>query len=238
MGNPLKLLYPDQCVSCGALVEGGQGLCGACWAATPFIDGLVCDSCGVPLLGEETGHRAHCDDCLTERPPWGRGRAALLYRDNARRLVLALKHGDRLDLVRPASGWMAARGAPIRGEGDLLVPVPLHRTRLFTRRFNQAAALAHEVGRRWGMPHLPDALVRIRRTRPQDRITHAERHANQTGAITVTARHRDRLSGVRVILVDDVMTSGATLRAAAAALSSAGAVPAAVLTLSRVAKEP
>ncbi|TKA95662.1 ComF family protein, partial [Cereibacter changlensis] len=94
----LRLLYPPQCLTCDALVTTDFGLCGPCWRETPFITGLVCDLCGTPLPGEDPGHAVHCDDCLTLARPWARGRAALLYKDNGRRIVLALKHGDRLDL--------------------------------------------------------------------------------------------------------------------------------------------
>ena len=133
----LHLVYPPQCLVCGALVTSDFGLCGSCWRDTPFISGLVCDLCGVPLPGEETGKAEHCDDCLTIARPWSRGRAALLYKDNARHMVLALKHSDRLDLVRPAATWMLRAAAPILEPGMLVAPVPLHWQRLFRRRYNQ-----------------------------------------------------------------------------------------------------
>ncbi|MEH6772621.1 MAG: double zinc ribbon domain-containing protein, partial [Cereibacter changlensis] len=109
----LHLLYPPQCLTCDALVTTDFGLCGPCWRETPFITGLVCDLCGTPLPGEDPGHAVHCDDCLTLARPWARGRAALLYKDNGRRIVLALKHGDRLDLATPAAGWLRQAAAPI-----------------------------------------------------------------------------------------------------------------------------
>ena len=238
MQNPLKILYPDQCVACGGLVDGAGGLCAACWPETPFIDGLVCDACGTPLLGEAAGARPLCDDCLAEHPPWVRGRAVLAYRDAGRRMVLGLKHSDRLDLVRPLAGWMAARGAPLRSADAVLVPVPLHWSRLLTRRFNQAALLARELGRIWGCPVLPDALVRARRTRPQERMTRAERQNNQSGAIRVNPRRVHKVAGLPVVLIDDVMTSGATLSAATKALCDCGVGEVRVLTLARVVKEP
>ena len=101
----LHLIYPPQCLTCRARVTTDFGLCGDCWRDTPFISGLVCQHCGVPLPGEESHTQVFCDDCLTIARPWTAGRAALLYKDNARKLVLALKHGDRLDLVRPAAAW-------------------------------------------------------------------------------------------------------------------------------------
>ena len=236
MQNTLKLIFPDQCVACGTLTDGPRGLCGPCWLNTPFIEGLFCDACGLPLMGEAGGGRVLCDDCMTRPHPWARGRATLEYRDGARRLVLGLKHGDRLDLVRPISGWMAARGQEILTGNPCLVPVPLHWSRLFLRRFNQAAALSAEVARLCGGGTLPDALLRIRRTRPQERMTTDERRRNLDGAIVANPARRRLIEGRRVVLIDDVMTSGATLAASAEALTAAGAAEVSVLVLARVVK--
>ena len=151
MQSVLRLLYPPHCLSCAAPVTTEFGLCGACWKATPFVTGLVCDICGTPLPGTEDGTPVHCDDCLTIARPWDRGRAALVYKDNGRNLVLALKHGDRLDLVRPAAKWMQAAAAPILRPGMLVAPVPLHWRRLLRRRYNQAALLSRAVAATAGL---------------------------------------------------------------------------------------
>ena len=124
MQSALQLLFPPQCISCGDPTVSDFGLCGVCWRQTPFITGLVCDRCGTPLPGEEEGRAEYCDDCLTVARPWERGRSALLYRDNARKLVLALKHGDRLDLARPAGGWLHRAARPLFRAGMLIVPLP------------------------------------------------------------------------------------------------------------------
>ena len=237
MQNPLKLIYPDRCVACGELVDDAQSLCAACWASTPFLSGLCCDTCGVPLLGEDDGEGAHCDACLAAPPPWDRGRAALAYRDTGRRLVLALKHGDRLDLVAPLGRWMAARAEGLVGPGVALVPVPLHWTRLLRRRYNQSALLAQEVARRTGGDYLPDALIRSRRTPPQEKMTRDERRANMADAIRPHPTRGAALAGRRVVLVDDVLTSGATLGAAARAARAAGAASVSVLVLARVVRD-
>ena len=110
----LHVIYPSRCVGCGVLVEGDFGLCGSCWRETPFITGLSCDTCGVPLLGEDVGEFAHCDACLTASRPWEKGRSVLVYEGMARQLVLRLKHGDRTDMVRPAVGWMAGKARELR----------------------------------------------------------------------------------------------------------------------------
>ena len=156
----LRLIYPSQCLSCDALVESDFGLCGQCWRETPFINGLVCDSCGMPLPGGDPGEVAYCDDCLVIGRPWAQGRAAMLYRDNARDLVLSLKHADRTDLARPAGAWLFRAAAPLLRAGTIVAPVPLHWLRLFRRRYNQSALLSQALARMAGLDHIPDLLTR------------------------------------------------------------------------------
>lgn len=234
MQAALHLLYPPQCLTCEARVATDFGLCGACWRETPFIAGLVCDKCGAPLPGQDDGQRHLCDDCLTIARPWARGRAAMVYADNARRLVLALKHGDRQDLARPAADWLMRAARPILEPGMLVAPVPLHWLRLLKRRYNQSALIAARLARAAGMEHLPDLLHRTRRTPSQDGRSREARFANQLGAIALHPRHSARVAERHVLLVDDVMTSGATLAAAAEACLSAGAAQVSVLALARV----
>lgn len=233
----LHLIYPPQCLTCDALVTSDFGLCGPCWRDTAFVTGLVCDQCGVPLPGEDTGQKLRCDDCLTLARPWARGRAALLYRDNGRRIVLALKHGDRLDLARPAAGWMRRAAAPLLVPGMLVAPVPLHWLRLFTRRYNQAALLSSALARAAGLEHCPDLLTRPRNTHSQEGRGREARFENMAGAIRLHPARKARVAGRHVLLVDDVMTSGATFAAGAEACLSAGAKEVSVLALARVAKE-
>ncbi|MBW7922526.1 MAG: ComF family protein [Rubellimicrobium sp.] len=235
--SAIRALYPPQCVACGVLTESEFALCGSCWRDTHFISGLVCHHCGIPLPGEDRGEDILCDDCLQVARPWAAGRAVLLYRDTGRRLVLALKHGDRTDLARPAGAWMAKAAAPLLRPDMLAVPVPLHPWRLFRRRYNQAALLAGWLAHEAGIAHLPDALVRTRRTRPLDGHTRAARFAALDGAIAVHPRRAGRIAGRPVLLVDDVMTSGATLAAATGALLSAGAGDVVVQVLARVGKD-
>ncbi len=237
MQSLLHMLYPPQCIGCGALVARDFGLCGPCWRDTPFITGLACDACGVPLPGETTDRDEHCDDCLTLTRPWRRGRAALLYRDTARRLVLGLKHGDRLDLVPTAAGWMAGLAGPLLQDDTVIVPVPAHYVRLLRRRYNQAALLANALGARLDRPVLPDLLRRTRATAVQDGMSREQRFANLSAAIAPAPSARRILSGRAVLLVDDVMTSGATLTAATDAAHAAGARRVDILILARVAKD-
>ena len=229
----LRVLYPAQCLACDALVDAEGALCPECWAQTPFVAGLACDGCGAPLPGRSEGAE-RCDECLSGRP-WSRGRAALRYGGAGIRMVLALKHGDRPDLARHAGGWMARVGAELIGEGTLLAPVPVHRRRLVRRRYNQAALLAQEVARRTGAPCCPDLLVRTRSTGSQDGRGAAARHENVAGAIAVHPRRS--AEGRAVVLVDDVLTSGATLGACAEACLEGGAARVDVLTLARVVRD-
>lgn len=236
MQSLLRIAFPPQCVSCGTLVEENFGLCGPCWRDTHFITGAVCDTCGIPLVGA-AGDGDQCDDCMKIARPWAKGRAAVLYRDNARRLVLALKHGDRLDLVRPAARWMAGVAAPLVEEDTVLVPVPAHLLRLLSRRYNQAAALSLALAKILGRPCIPDLLRRVRRTRMQDGMTLDARFRNMSDAIRPCRSAVGRLDGRAVLLVDDVMTSGATLAAATEALHAAGARRVCTLVLARVGKD-
>ena len=232
----LQLVYPPQCLSCGVRVSSDFGLCGDCWRETPFIAGLVCQTCGVPLPGEDDAV-VHCDDCLTIARPWSAGRAALLYKDNGRKLVLALKHGDRLDLARPVSEWMMRAAAPMLKPGMLVAPIPLHWLRLIKRRYNQAGLLSARIARMAGLDHCPDLLQRKHSTGSQDGRSRDDRFANMTGALTLHPRQAARVEGRHVLLVDDVMTSGATLAAGAEACLAAGAIGISVLVMARVAKD-
>ena len=237
MQTALRLIYPPQCVMCDAIVGEPFQLCGRCWRATPFISGLVCDTCGTPLPGDDAGHAETCDDCLHVARPWDRGRAALLYRDGAKRLILALKHGDRQDLSVPAARWMAAAATPITAQDMLIVPIPAQWLRLLQRRYNQAALLANRLGKSLSLDVAPDSLIRTKRTRVQDGMTRDERFRNLCDAFAPHPKRGALLKGRSVLLIDDVMTSGATFAAAAEACRAAGATRVSVLALARVAKD-
>ncbi|VAW03195.1 Competence protein F homolog, phosphoribosyltransferase domain; protein YhgH required for utilization of DNA as sole source of carbon and energy [hydrothermal vent metagenome] len=234
----LHLIYPPRCTICGDQVESDFGLCGPCWRDTPFISGLVCEACGVPLPGEEDADQVvHCDDCLKIARPWTRGRAALLYRDNGRRLVLALKHGDRHDVVRPAAMWMAQAARVLLVDNMLIAPVPLHWIRMLRRRYNQAALLAEGVANETGLAWCPDLLTRPRRTKSLEGMGLDARFKTLEGAVTAHPKRRHRMAGRHVLLIDDVMTSGATFSAAAQACFASGAKDVSILALARVAKD-
>ena len=232
----LTLIYPPRCISCGGLVDSEFGLCAGCWADTPFIGGTVCDSCGLPVPGESDGERIDCDDCLARPRPWSDGRAALLYDGRARSLVMALKHGDRTEIARPAAAWMARAAGPVLEGEPLLVPIPLHWRRMLKRRYNQSALIARALSRQTGLEHCPDLLQRARATQSLDGKTATERFETLHDAIR--AHPKRSAHGRVVVLIDDVMTSGATFAAATDAAMSAGAAEVRVLALARVAKTP
>lgn len=231
----IRAIYPAQCVACDALTEVEHGLCSECWRDTWFIHGTCCDSCGAPLPGE--GEALQCDDCMTIARPWEKGRAALVYKDVGRRLVLGLKHGDRLDLVPSLAGWMAHAGRDFVTSDALLVPVPLHWSRLLKRRYNQAADLAKGLAKITGASVLPDGLQRIKRTKSLDGHTRDARFAALQGAISANPRRARLISGRDVVIVDDVMTSGATFAACTEMCYAVGAQSVCVLALARVVKD-
>lgn len=233
----VRMIYPSRCMTCGDLVTSDFALCGPCWRDTPFIADLVCNACGAPLMGDDDDPAVLCDDCMRVTRPWSRGRAALRYADNGRKLVLSLKHGDRTDIARTASLWMSVAAAPLLTADTVLVPVPLHWTRLLQRRFNQSALLAQYVAGHVNRPYLADSLVRTKRTASLGGKTHHDRFHALDGAIRAHPTRGRNLRGKSVLLVDDVMTSGATLAACTGAAYAAGATDVCVLLLARAAKE-
>ena len=232
----LQLIYPPRCILCGTQVESEFGLCGPCWRDTPFISGLSCHLCGIPLPGEEEGDKVTCDDCLRIARPWSEGRAAMLYHENGRKLVLALKHGDRQEIVRPATLWLAKAARPLLTPDTLIAPVPLHWTRMLRRRYNQSALLTNALARQLEVDHCPDFLQRNIRTLPLEGQGFDERFRTLSGTISVKPSRTDLAQGRTILLVDDVMTSGATMAAATMACYAAGAEDVRILVLARVAK--
>lgn len=230
------ILFPPQCLDCGAGVAGDGALCPACWREAEFIGACHCERCGLPLPGDGEEAGLACDECLVRTRPWDRGRAALVYAGSGRRLVLALKHGDRPDLAPPLGQWLAAAARRLVQPDMVVVPVPLHPRRMMARKYNQAALLGTAVARAHGLRLEAAALRRTRHTPMQDHGSVADRFANVEGAVEVAARIRARLEGRPVLLVDDVMASGATLGAAASALAAAGTGPVSVAVLARAVK--
>jgi ComF family protein len=220
-------------MACRAPVGPGGGFCAACWGKITFLDGPGCSCCGIPFpvdLGEAGGL---CAACHARRPAFDTARAILAYDAHSRAAVLALKHADRLDLVPGFARWLARAGRPALADADLVVPVPLHRRRLWLRRYNQAAELARRLAREGQLPADPFALVRTRATPSQGAMASARaRRRNVLAAFKVP--EPARVKGRRILLIDDVLTTGATAESCARALKRAGAAKVHVLALARV----
>lgn len=233
----LHAVFPPECLNCGARVEGDFALCAPCWSLRPFILGAACHLCGAGLPGQAPAQGALiCEECHRVPRPWSAGRAVMDYADIGRRLVLGLKHADRAEIARAAGPWMARAGAPLFDGAPVVVPVPMHWTRLAARKVNQAALLAQSLAREIGAELRVDALHRSARTRPQSGDRDA-RFANLCAAIRPHPRRGAALAGRAVVLVDDVMTSGATFSAAAEACRAAGAADIRVMALARVGRD-
>ena len=225
------VLLPPQCMTCEMPV-GQQGqLCAACFGRTNYITGACCQACGVPFPASMA---VLCGQCVARRPSWGEARAALTYDEQAQRMLLPLKYGDRVEVARALAPAMVRAGAALLARADLVVPVPLHRWRLLARRYNQAALLARAVARLGGRPAVLDALVRVRATVPLGPLSPKGRALAVDGAFEVAARRRAQLLDARVLLVDDVLTTGATAESCARALLDAGAGGVDVLAAARV----
>lgn len=231
----LDLLLPPQCLCCDARVEAQGLLCAACFRDIAFITAPYCGRCGVPFAAAEQGLGGTlCQACQSSPPVFRRACAALRYDVHSRKLILPMKHAHRPELARMLAPHLVRAGAALLRQADLLVPVPLHRRRLFVRRYNQAALLAAAVGRLANLPVARDLLVRPRPTVSLDHRSAAERAEVVRDAFAIRPGRGSLLSGRSVVLVDDVMTSGATANACAAVLLAGGATDVDVLVAARV----
>lgn len=230
----LDLLYPPLCIGCRSQVAEPGSLCPACWRNVNFLDGPGCSCCGLPFELDPGGETL-CAACLADPPAFDRARAVMRYDETSRGPILALKHADRLDLAPGFARWLERAGKPLLGEADIIVPVPLHASRLWRRRYNQAAELARALGRLAAKPVEPTLLHRTRATPSQGAMPSAKaRRRNMRGAFRVAEDRRLILDGRTLLLIDDVLTTGATADACARALKRAGAAKVHVLALARV----
>lgn len=226
-------VWPPQCPSCGARVLQNGLLCARCWSEIHFISDPLCDRCGLPF-DYDVGEAALCLRCQARPPAYSRARAAFRYDDHSRGLILSLKHGDRLETALPLAEWMIRAGARLLEEAELIVPVPLHRSRLFARRFNQSALLAQRLSEKSEVPYEAAVLRRVRRTPSQGSLTRRQRILNVQGAFSVPARNRPLIENRQILLIDDVLTTGATAESCVRALTMSGAAGVDVLSVARV----
>jgi ComF family protein len=232
----VDLILPPQCLACGQPITREGALCVSCWATLRLIERPFCECLGTPFA-YELGAGALSAEAIADPPPFGRCRAVAAYDDIARQLVHGLKYRDRLDLAGWMAGWMLRAGSDVVADAELVVPVPMHRRRLWSRRFNQSAALTQAIAQGSGKPAAMLALQRIRPTRQQVGLTATERDKNVRGAFRVPDSERVAIAGRRLLLVDDVFTTGATVKAATRALLRGGATSVDVLVFARVVRD-
>jgi ComF family protein len=228
----LDVVLPTLCVACREPVHG-DGVCAACWSKLSFIAPPFCERLGIPFV-YDPGPGTLSMEAIADPPAYQRARAAVRFDEVARTLVHGLKYHDRTDLAPTLGRWMVRAGAELLADADLIVPVPLHWRRGWARRYNQSGALATLIGRASGVRVSGQALKRVRPTLQQTGLSRAERARNVQGAFQVASERRSEVQGRRMLLVDDVLTSGATLDACARALLRAGAMNVDVLVFARV----
>lgn len=224
---------PPLCPSCRAPLGEGAGLCASCWSKLSLIEPPYCARLGIPFA-YDPGPGLLSMEAIANPPAYDRARAAVRYDDIARALVVSFKYSDRLDLAPMMGRWMTRAGRELLSDADALLPVPLHWRRLWARRFNQSAALAGAISGRCGVPVMHDALKRVRATPQQVGLSKNERADNVQGAFRVPAEQKANVAGRRLVLIDDVLTSGATADTCARALLRAGAAHVDVLVFARV----
>lgn len=228
----LDLIYPPSCLACRRGLSETGALCSLCWTKVRFIERPFCERLGTPF-SHDLGAGILSPEAISDPPVYDRARAVATYEEGPiADLVHRLKYADHTELSGPMGRWMARAGAELLSEADALIPIPLHRYRLFTRRFNQAALLAHAISRTQKIRVETDSLIRRKRTRPQVGLSKAQRSTNVQGAFEV--KESLKIYGKRLILIDDVLTSGATVEAAARTLLRAGAKAVDVLVFARV----
>ena len=224
------LIVPPVCLACHAPLSDHHALCATCWGRIDFIRAPVCDRLGIPLP-YDTGGVMVSAGAAAHPPDYDRARGVAAFHGTMQKLIHRFKYSDRHDARRMFGRWLVAAGESLIAESDVVIPVPLNRWRLLDRRFNQSAILAMEVSRRTGIEEALVSLVRTKKTVSQVGLTIEERRLNMAGAFVVPDLRRADIAGRRVLLIDDVITTGATINAAARALKAGGAVRVDVLAL-------
>jgi len=229
----IDFVAPPKCLVCHVAVLEPASLCLSCWANLKHIDTPVCNVLGTPFAYDQ-GEGAISPAALADPPNWNRARAAVAYDEASRGLVHGLKYRDTMEAGLLMARLMARAGRPVIQEADVIIPVPLHRFRLWSRRFNQAALLAQQISRQFGKPCVTDVLLRSKASRSQVGLSFDERRQNVAKVFHVTAEGIGHISGRRILLIDDVLTTGATAGSCAAVLKKAGATQVDVLTFALV----
>lgn len=229
----LEVVYPPHCAGCAGATGEAFGLCAGCWSQMPFIAQPYCARLGTPFA-VDYGAQMLSPAAIADPPKFDRARAVAVHTGLARELISRFKYGERLDLARMLGRMMAHAGQEILGDADLIIPVPMHRLRLWRRRYNQAALLAGIVANEARVELATDILLRVKRTKAQVGLRRSERRGNLVGAFALGPDGAGRIAGRRVVLIDDVRTTGSTLNACAHILRKAGASRIDVLTFTLV----
>lgn len=236
LGRGIDMILPPRCILSGEIVDCQGTLSPQSWASLSFIGAPQCQCCGIPFdYVIEEG--AFCTQCLEYPPKFASARAALKYDDASKKMILGFKHGDKTHAVRTFIPWLKVAGAQMLQGADFLIPVPLHPYRLLARRYNQSALIAHALSRETGVACLPMGLKRVRATPPQGHLSTKERHKNVRKAFAVPHAVAHRIVGKKIILVDDVFTTGATVQECTKVLLKSGAGEVHILTIARVVRE-
>lgn len=232
--NLLNAILPPRCIKCGTVIADDSGLCAECFNEINFISAPYCQKCGHPFEMAPSTGKMLCGRCMKNlKTPFRLSRSTVHYDEASKNLILAFKFMDKTDNAATLARWLNLAGRDIWAAGvDLMLPVPLHYTRLLKRRYNQCALLTAELHKLNGVPADYTSLVKHRRTRPQVEFSGHERIKNLKGAFSV--KHPEKIKGKRIVLIDDVMTTGSTLKECALVLKRAGARSVDTLTVARV----
>lgn len=226
------LFYPPSCPGCGRMLARHGAICQPCWSSVRFIERPYCEVLGIPF-SHDLGEGILSAEAIANPPDFNRMRSACAFDGAARSLVHSLKYRDRTELAEMMAGWMARAGREVLEDCDALVPVPLHLYRRLSRRFNQAAELANGISRLVGKPVLANAVSRTRNTEHQVGLGRTGREENVRGAFRITPPGKEQVPGKKIVLIDDVYTTGATVSAISRVLRRAGASDISVLTFAR-----
>lgn len=229
-------VLPPRCIITGEIVDRQGMISPKAWAQLNFISQPQCERCGIPF-DFESFEGMSCTQCLDRPPPFETARGALKYDDSSRDMILRFKHADQTHAVLAFVPWMEKAGANMLEQADYLIPVPLHRWRLLSRRYNQSALISLALSKKTKVSSLVDGLLRVRATKVQGFMKAAERHKNVKKAFSANPKRAEQIKGKSIILIDDVYTTGATVKECAKTLLDAGAARVDVLTLARVVRD-
>ena len=231
----LDFILPPQCINCHTPVFQQGGLCAGCWEKIAFISKPFCLFCGFPF-NIQIENENICGPCARKTPLFTRARAAIYYNEASKPMILRFKHSDALHIAPLFAEWLYQAGDELFQQAEYLAPIPLHWSRLVYRGYNQAALLSRKLSKKAKIPHLPDLLERTHRTPPQGDLTAKEREKNVSNVFKLNKKYNQLIRDKHILLIDDVFTSGATVRACTKILKKSGAKQVDILTLARVIK--